>query len=99
MHREGTAVAACSALRRRYRQRLTTVIGGTIRFVLLDGDPALLARRLRDRRDHWMPPALLDSQIATLEPPGEDERAITLQAGEPIEALCSAAMAWLASDD
>ncbi|WP_256926735.1 gluconokinase [Sphingomonas sp. TZW2008] len=99
VHREGTAVAACSALRRRYRQRLARATGSTIRFILLDGDPALLARRLRDRRDHWMPPALLDSQIATLEPPGEDERAITLPAGEPIEVLRSAALAWLGSDD
>ncbi|OWK30426.1 gluconokinase [Sphingomonas dokdonensis] len=95
VERDDAAVAACSALRRRYRERLAERTAGKIRFILLDGDPVLLKGRLRDRRDHFMPPRLLASQIATLEPPGADEQAITLPAGEPITALCAAAMDWL----
>lgn len=92
---DGGAVAACSALRRRYRDRLAERMEKNIRFILLDGDPVVLAARLRDRRDHFMPPRLLASQIAALEPPSADEQAITLPVGEPIAALCSAAMNWL----
>lgn len=93
--RTGAAVAACSALRRRYRQRLAERMKGEIRFILLDGSPALLGERLRNRHGHFMPARLLSSQLATLEPPGADEHAITLRAGEPITTLCAAAVEWL----
>jgi carbohydrate kinase (thermoresistant glucokinase family) len=61
-------VLACSALKRSYREILR---GGRpeVRFVYLKGDPALLRARLAGRRGHYMPPSLLDSQIATLEEP------------------------------
>src|SRR5262249_15108262 len=64
----GSAVLACSALKATYRARLA---GGRsdVRFVHLTGDPALLRRRLEQRRAHYMPASLLDSQLATLEPP------------------------------
>jgi gluconokinase len=65
-------VVACSALKRAYRDRLRRAAPG-VRFVFLDGDAATLAQRLRARTDHYMPPALLASQLATLEPPGPDE--------------------------
>ena len=38
-------------------------------FVYLKGDPALIRARLAGRRGHYMPPSLLDSQLATLEEP------------------------------
>lgn len=95
IRRDGVAVAACSALRRRYRQRLVAATDGEIRFILLDGDPALLAQRLRARLGHFMPASLLDSQIATLEPPGPEERALTLPAGAPLDSLRTAALDWL----
>lgn len=62
------AVVTCSALKRAYRDVLA---GGLaqVRFVHLTGDPAVLAARLAGRRGHFMNPALLDSQIATLETP------------------------------
>jgi gluconokinase len=64
----GSAVLACSALRAAYRARLA---GGRddVRFVHLTGDPVLLRQRLAQRRFHYMPASLLDSQLATLEPP------------------------------
>jgi gluconokinase len=92
----GGAVAACSALRRGYRDRLRDVIGAPTRFVLLDNSHDELLRRLTDRPGHYMPASLLDSQLATLERPGLDEAATALRADAPPEQLCDAALAWLA---
>lgn len=70
-------VVSCSALKRRYREIL---IGGQpdVRLVRLAGDEALIRARMETRTDHYMPPSLLISQIATLEPPGSDESALTV---------------------
>lgn len=68
-------VIACSALRRSYRDVLRSP---EVLFVLLDGDRDLLLARLQRRRDHFMPASLLDSQLATLERPDPDERAVTI---------------------
>jgi len=65
-----SAVLACSALRRSYRERIAAP-GADVRFVHLTGDPALIRARLVGRRAHFMPPALLDSQLETLEPPDD----------------------------
>jgi gluconokinase len=70
-HPDG-GVVACSALRRAYRDRLRSHAPDAW-FVHLDGDPDLVARRQADRRDHFMPSSLQDSQQATLEPLGPDE--------------------------
>jgi gluconokinase len=61
-------VMTCSALKAAYRDVLR---GGDarIQFVYLTGPRAVLEERLKARRGHFMPPALLDSQLATLEPP------------------------------
>ena len=63
-------VLACSALKQNYRNRL---IEGcrNVRFVLLHGDKALIQKRLAGRQGHYMNPQLLDSQLATLEPPSD----------------------------
>lgn len=66
-------VATCSALRRAYRDRLRAGVAGRVRFVLLDVPVEELRRRVAARTGHFMPPELLDSQLATLEWPGEDE--------------------------
>jgi gluconokinase len=95
MARDGSAVAACSALRRSYRDRLRAVIRTPIRFILLDTSPDELQRRLDHRIGHYMPASLLSSQLATLERPEADEAAITLTAEAPPEQLCGAALAWL----
>jgi gluconokinase len=66
-------VLACSALKQSYRQTLTAGMpAGVVRFVLLDGSRELIAGRLAARRHSYMNPALLDSQIATLERPRGD---------------------------
>lgn len=72
----GRAVGACSALKKIYRQRLADAIGEPVLFVLLDGSRETLFRRMSARADHYMPPGLLDSQLALLERPGDDEPVI-----------------------
>lgn len=62
------AVLACSALKESYRQILLSGKGG-VRLVYLYGDKQLIFARLNQRSNHYMPPTLLDSQLATLEPP------------------------------
>lgn len=93
--RDGSVVAACSALRRGYRDRLRAAISAPTRFVLLEASPDELQRRLAHRTGHYMPASLLGSQLATLEPPGADEAATALAAGVPPEQLCGATLAWL----
>ncbi|MBM3599854.1 MAG: gluconokinase [Alphaproteobacteria bacterium] len=68
-------VVACSALKRRYRDILTGS-GHELRLVHLKGAPELVAARLAERRNHFMPPGLLPSQFAALEEPAQDERPI-----------------------
>jgi gluconokinase len=72
-----SAVVACSALRKAYRDIL---IGDrpNVRLVYLKGSHALIAARMRARKGHFMPPELLDSQFRTLEEPGPEEHPITV---------------------
>jgi len=81
------AVVTCSALRQAYRDVLAGGLDDVV-FVHLTGDRDLLAERLASRRGHFMNPALLDSQIATLEPPaGALEIDIALTPEEQVRAI------------
>ncbi len=60
------------ALRRAYRDHLRASAHG-VRFLHLHGSRELLLSRAAARTDHFMPPTLLDSQLATLEPLEDDE--------------------------
>ncbi len=94
--RDGTAVAACSALKRVYRDRLARAVGMPLLFVFLETtDSRELARRLVHRTDHYMPASLLASQLETLEELGPDERAVTLDAEDAPDRLCADALAWI----
>jgi gluconokinase len=72
----GHVVVACSALKRVYRDRLRA--GGRVLFVHLAGTYELIDARMKARKNHFMPPSLLESQFATLEPPAHDEPAVTI---------------------
>lgn len=87
-----TVVLACSALKRRYRDVLRG--GGDVRFIHLAGEKALIGARLAARKGHYMPPTLLDSQFAALEPPDEDE-AITVAIDASAEVIADRALARL----
>ncbi len=71
-------IVACSALKRVYRERIAASAGRPVAFVLLDGDYETLKERMAGRKGHFMPPSLLDSQLATLEKPSADEWAATV---------------------
>ena len=82
----GGGVIACSALKRRYRDRLRAAAPPP-RFVYLHGTPALLGARLAARRGHYMPASLLPSQLQTLEPPDADEGALAFDIAESPAAI------------
>jgi len=63
------AVLACSALKESYRQILSS--GGNVCFVYLKGTKNIILRRMRNRKGHFMPTTLIDSQLAALENPRE----------------------------
>jgi gluconokinase len=69
-------VVSCSALRRRYRDRLRAV-DADVRFVYLRVSRKALERRIAQRQ-HFMPVSLLQSQLLSLEQPDPDEHVLTL---------------------
>ncbi len=80
-------VITCSALKRAYRDVLRRP---QVLFVYLSVPKPELEQRLRSRPHHYMPVTLLDSQLATLEPPGADETALTVAAeGDPTRTVDS----------
>jgi gluconokinase len=91
------AVIACSALKRAYRDVL--VHGrNDVRIVFLNGAQHLVASRLALRKDHFMPAGLLDSQFATLEPPGTDENPVTVSIDPPVDAIVDDILRQIALD-
>jgi gluconokinase len=88
--RAGTGlVVSCSALKRKYRDLLRSGASG-VRFVHLTGNRSLLAERLSQRRGHFMPPSMLDSQLATLEAPSPDEDAWVFDVADSPDAIVDA---------
>ena len=85
-------VLACSALKRSYRDVLRGDCGD-LRFIHLHGDHGLIAQRMAARTGHFMPPALLDSQLRDLEALQPDECGITLDLREPPWRLVEQALA------
>jgi carbohydrate kinase (thermoresistant glucokinase family) len=75
-----SGVITCSALKRGYRDMLRRP---EVLFVYLSAPRAELQRRLTQRAGHFMPASLLESQLAALEPPAEDEAAIVVAARNP----------------
>jgi gluconokinase len=73
---EENAVLACSALKKAYRDRLR--VSEEVKFVFLRGTREQIAQQLRDRRGHFMGPALLDSQFADLEEPVRSEAVLRI---------------------
>ncbi len=82
-----TVVASCSALKKVYRDKIQSGAGEPILFVYLHGSSETLAARLSARHDHFMSKDLLESQLATLETPGDDEFSITVSIDQPVESI------------
>ena len=95
---EAPVIVGCSALRRVYRDRIRAGAGGTVRFVHLAGSRELIAARMAARTGHYMPTSLLDSQFATLEPPGPEE-AIAVEIDQPLAEMIAAIVPALKGSD
>lgn len=92
-HAADGGIVTCSALKRRYRDRLREARPDLF-FLHLDGSEELIAERMAKRSDHFMPGRLLRSQFEALEPLEEGERgaAVSIE-GAPEDTL---ARAWKA---
>lgn len=84
--RGSSCTLAFSGLRRAHRDQLRQTPFKVI-FIFLDGDRALILDRMRARTNHFMPPTLLDSQYASLEPPDGEPDIYPLDPAQPLEAL------------
>lgn len=90
-HRGG-GVVSCSALKRKYRDQLRAHCPPVV-FLHLRGSPELIGGRLAARAGHFMPVALLRSQFDALEPLGDDEAGLTVDVGQPVDAIVDAIVA------
>ncbi|MFB8772661.1 gluconokinase [Streptomyces broussonetiae] len=87
-------VVSSSALKRAYRDRLRAAAPDVV-FVHLTGDRELIEERMRQRKGHFMPTALLDSQFATLQPLQPDETGVAVDVSGTPEEITARAMAAL----
>jgi carbohydrate kinase (thermoresistant glucokinase family) len=90
LNRGEPLVVACSALKGRYRTELQ--VSPDVRFIFLTGSPDLLRARINARKGHFAAPALIESQLATLEVPSD---ALTLDVVHPPEVLVAQALQQL----
>lgn len=91
--RKGPVVIACSALKRKYRDVIRASAQTEVMFLHLTGARDVTAARMSKRKNHFMPPTLLDSQFAALEPPGSDEAAVTVDIDQTQSAIVAAIVA------
>ena len=88
-------VAACSSLKRTYRDLLRSRIGKPLRFVYLDATPAVIKARIGERSDHFMPASLVESQFATLETPRDEPDVLTLSCDDDPDRLVETVAGWM----
>lgn len=88
------AVLTCSALKRAYRDELRGG-GPRVVFLHLDGDRETLARRMAGRSGHFMPGSLLGSQLADLQPLGQDEAGLRVSIGDDPQEIVEEAVRYL----
>jgi len=89
-------IIGCSALKRSYRDKIRHHAGAMVSFVHLSGSRDIISQRMGERKNHFMPLTLLDSQFATLEPPGIDEQSITIDIDQPLDAIVAQAARHMA---
>lgn len=90
-------IVSCSALKRTYRDRLREAVNGKLFFVYLSGSKELLTKRMDERKGHFMPPSLLESQLATLEVPTDEPGVVTVDIDDTIEGIAETALRDLKS--
>ena len=92
-----STVLTCSALKQSYRKLLSEAQGRVL-FIHLDGGADVIGQRMLGREGHFMPPTLLPSQMATLEPLTSDELAagsLRLDISASPEEIVAAVMAGI----
>jgi len=92
LREEANAVLACSALKEAYRRRLGEGVTD-FKVVFLHAAPELIRERMKTRQHRYMPPALLESQLATLEEPAD---ALVIDATLPVETIVTRIVAAVA---
>ena len=96
-HKSGTSgILTCSALKTAYREHLTAGLPEA-RFIWIDPPRSVLEDRMAHRLGHFMPAVLLDSQLATLQPPTGDTHTLRLDGSEPIDQAIQQILNWLNS--
>jgi gluconokinase len=95
VERSEDIVVTCSALKVVYRERLRSAAGGKLIFVFLKGSNELLTRRMGERKGHFMPTSLLQSQLATLESPEGEEGVVTVDIDATVEQIVADAVEGL----
>jgi carbohydrate kinase (thermoresistant glucokinase family) len=95
--RSESIIVACSALKRAYRDIL--VQGHRdVRIVYLRGEKDLIARRLKARTGHFMPPGLLESQLKTLQEPASDEHPLIVSIDATVDEIADHILRLLNED-
>jgi carbohydrate kinase (thermoresistant glucokinase family) len=90
-----STVIGCSALKRAYRDIIRSEAGGPVHFLHLDAAKDVIAERLNARAGHFMPPELLESQCATLEPLQSDENGKVIDIDRPLEDVVADAASYV----
>ncbi len=90
-------IIACSALKRQYRDHIRRAARSDVTFLHLAGTHGVIAARMTNRNAHFMPVSLLDSQFATLEPPGPGETAVSVDIDQPFDDVIAALIAGIQS--
>ncbi|MBP6777270.1 MAG: gluconokinase [Piscinibacter sp.] len=92
----GSAVLTCSALKRRYRERLRACVPG-LRFVYLEIGIEAARERVASRVGHFFPASVVASQFEALEPPHGEAGTLAVDAGLSPAAQRDAVLAWVAA--
>jgi len=90
----GGAVLSCSALKRRYRDRLRAAVPG-LQIVYIDIRPEEARARVAARPAHFFPAGLVESQFEALEPPLDEPGVLRVEASQPPVAQRDAILHWL----
>ena len=107
VHEGRTGVVTCSALKKDYRRILLNgsgdagkpstndLVASSCLFIVLHGARDIIAGHLAQRRGHFMPPSLLDSQLASLQLPGSDERHVVCAVEQTVSDSVQRVIAYL----
>ncbi|MEP9362016.1 gluconokinase [Nocardioides sp. CN2-186] len=85
VHEDG-GVMSCSALKRKYRDQIRHH-AAHVRFLFLEGSRDVIAARQAARPGHFMPPSLMTSQFATLEPLEPDEDGVVIEVDQSVDQI------------